>query len=1619
MSHFLKAAMALALSLGLLACGDRDTTRPEGETGASEITGRRDANAPRASDEEDGPFAFMRYAVDTDKARPTLCLTFSEALDPATDYSAYLDIRANVALSVEGSRLCIGGLSYGSTMDVTLRAGLPAANGEKLATDESISLTFDDRPPVVAFSGNGVILPRVDADGLAIQTVNVDEVRIVVRRITDRALAFRQITEGYQVQEGRYYYEYGDDTPEGVGVEIWRGRMKTDGETNANVTTVFPLIEAIGELEPGAYYVEVDDAGALDRDEDRPARARRWILVTDLAFTAYRGDNGLDVTVRSLQTAEPVRNTDVQLIAQSNEILATAKTDNNGKVRFDAPLMNGQEGNRPRLLMAYGKEGDFAVLDLDRSPVDLSVHPVSGRMKPDTADAFIYLDRGIYRPGEAVYATVQMRNDEGRAISDRAGAMVLYQPSGLEQTRIRFDRLRAAGSDARVFDIPKAAARGTWRLAVELDGAGTVGDVYFSVEDFVPQRVELTLDADTETPIRAGETRIINASARFLYGAPGAGLPIDGTARIQVDPSPYKDWSGYQFGLHDEQFSEVMINLPEVAADGEGKAALPLAVGQRAATSTKPLRVRTVVRVQEPGGRAVADDIRIPYRPRKHYLGLSKSEEGRAERQKPVTYNVIALDALAETVSKDLDWRLVRKDYDYDWYRTDYGDWQWRRSERTVPIEDGKLSLDGSAPGSITTPPLDWGDYRLILTDGGEDVASAAFWVGWGGWSSDGVEAPDEVRVSGPETSPAIGETATIMIQPPYAGKAEVVIATDKVISTRNIDVPEGGTEISVPVSEDWGAGAYVMVTVYTPRDAVSQPRPRRAVGVAYVPVNVDDRTFEISFEMPDRVEPNQRIEIPVTATGGPAGEAIFLTLAAVDEGILLLTKHQSPDPVDWFFGKSRLGVSLYDDYGRLLDPNQGAAAPARSGGDQIGGAGLSVVPTKSVALFSGVVELDANGQGTIDLPMPDFNGELRLMAVAWSETGTGAASQPLTVRDDVPAELILPRFLAPGDEALASATVDNIDGPEGGYALTLTTQGPVTTSAEVVPLNLNQGQRIDENLPITAGGEGIAQVTLNVAGPDEFNVRSSYPIQVRSAFWPVTTVEKRTIAPGATYKPAADAFASLTPGSGSLDVSFAASPIDIRALFTSLYRYPYACTEQLVSRMTPLLYADQLSQLAGEEGPEGASADVREAIETILSRQASNGSIGLWRMGDRQASPWLGAYAVDFLSRAKAQGYPIPDAAMERALQSIQPIANGQFYYSTGYDVESPNPQWSQDTRERKQMRSSAYALYVLARNGLGDRSRLRYMHDEQLQRIESPLARAHIGAGLAAMGDRGRATSALNAAVKALGYQNNGDWYQTPRRDLAGILALAAEAGLDDFVTGLAARAARDIPEPNRLSTQEKAFLIMAARALAGDADTVQVSYDGQTDNPAAVRFDEGNLVTAGTFTNMGDQPIWLTALTRGTPAEAPAPTREGVWIEKSITDTSGRPVNLDQVKQGDRLVVGIEMQSEFTRLSPFIIADLLPAGFEIETILGPEDGTTNGPYAFLGELSYANVSEARDDRFIVAIDARDDRARFGYIVRAVTPGTFAMPGAVVEDMYRPDVFGRSAYGKVTIQP
>lgn len=1211
-----------------------------------------------------------------------------------------------------------------------------------------------------------------------------------------------------------------------------------------------------------------------------------------------------------------------------------------------------------------------------------------------------------------------VRDRAASATNDRKGALVVLRPSGVEYQRFAFTEAKG-GYVARDVMLPRTAPRGRWTARLDIEGVEqAAGGMSFSVEDFAPQRLAVDADADSARPVAAGEVRAVKVAARFLYGAPGAGLQTQGEARLSADPNPFPQFPGYAFGNALTPFQEQVPDATTTVTDGEGKAILtfPADLG---GDTTVPLKAVITASVFEPGGRPVRESVFLKVRPRSLYLGVKIDQTDTSGRDTPVAFDIIALDSLGGRVAANgVTWTLITENWDYDWFQQN-GRWQWRRTSRDVIAARGTGNI--SAAASLKHKRnLGWGDYRLEITgpDGAKTVVK--FSAGWGSPAKEG-DAPDLVRVSAGTKAYGQGDTVDITIKAPYAGEAQIAVATDRVIDFRSVQVGEGGTTVRLKSSPDWGGGAYVMVTVVQPRDPGVTPKPRRAMGLAYVPLDPKNRKLTVDVGTPAKLESKAPVEVPIKVNGLGMGQRARVTIAAVDEGILRLTKFESPDPVKWYFGKRALKVDYRDDYARLLDANLGAPANVNFGADEIGGEGLTVTPIKSVALWSGIVETGLDGKAVIKLPAAEFNGELRIMAVAWTDNAIGSGSKAMTVREPVIADLNLPRFLAPGDSALATLELHNIEGKAGQYDAQLSaTGGLVTRFRKMVALALGQRtiERIDIAAPTTAG---ISQVAMKVSGPG-FTTAKDYPLQTRLGWGPETRTFTELQKAGEAFTPSPEVMRGLANGSVAISVSY--SPFrgfDPAAVALSLSRYPYGCTEQLVSVAYPMVYAEKFS--ADPKLKRQVPAALSQTIGQLLDRQTLDGAFGLWRVGDGEADPWLGAYVTDFLLEAQALGAPVPQDALDRALSAMKLVSKPEGFANVSYRLNYPSyygrdQKAAQEATKRMRSRASAYALYVMAKGKRGDLARLRWWHDVQMRSDASPIARAQVGAGLALMGDQARAKSALRAAVNALGYREESDWYQSPTRDLAAVITYAYEAGEADLARSLQGRLEGAVRDPDLLNTQEQARLLQAAHAMLQASGPVKITTSATKPlDPVAGQPRWGITGWNARFVNAGTGALWRTVTVRGVPTTAPDAASSGVNLSKTLWTLSGARAEPGALTQGDRVIVLLSGVSRQGRSTMMVLDDALPAGWEVETVLGPDDAQ-NGPFRFLGELTTPSIQEKRDDRYVAALDVPGNKPfSVAYVARAVTPGNYYLPGAKAEDMYRPSVNARSAGSRVAI--
>ena len=493
-------------------------------------------------------------------------------------------------------------------------------------------------------------------------------------------------------------------------------------------------------------------------------------------------------------------------------------------------------------------------------------------------------------------------------------------------------------------------------------------------------------------------------------------------------------------------------------------------------------------------------------------------------------------------------------------------------------------------------------------------------------------------------------------------------------------------------------------------------------------------------------------------------------------------------------------------------------------------------------------------------------------------------------------------------------------------------------------------------------------------------------------------------LAAGDTFTFDAAVFAGMQPGTGQ--ATLAAGPIarfNAPGLLAALDRYPYGCTEQITSKALPLLYLSDVATAMdlAQSGDIGTRID--QAIAEVLTNQDANGAFGLWEPGSGDF--WLDAYATDFLSRAKAQGFQVPGTAFRSAMDNLR----NQVNYAPDFDSGGG---------------AIAYALMVLAREGAAAVGDLRYYADVKADAFDTPIASAQLGAALASYGDQTRADAMFNRAGKQMAanlltteaqlYRAD---YGTNRRDAAAVLALATEAGSTAVdAEALATTVAQT--SPYGLSTQEAMWSLLATNALIDRAGTAGLTVDGRAVTGPLVRvLDAQTAGTALAIKNGGKASTTLTLTTYGIPTTPEPAGGTGYAIKRTWYTLEGAETDPALVAQGTRLVAVIEVNPFGGGEARLMVNDPLPAGFEIDN----PNLMASGDVAALDWLDLnaeASHAEFRQDRFLAAVDwYGSDPFRLAYIVRAVSPGQFHIPAASVEDMYRPDYRAWTDPGQVTI--
>ncbi|WP_421252898.1 alpha-2-macroglobulin family protein [Aeromonas jandaei] len=1590
------SALLLSGLAGLLLAGcGPDKPVASGQTKAS--TAQQEAGAPTSVVQ-----ANARQYRDA----PALALVFSSPLAPKANWQSWLgvseggkQVQGEWILAEDGRTLYFPNVQPDKSYEVSLKAGLGPS---------SQSWTLKTRPleAGASFTASGMVLPLRDELRLPISAVNVDEVNIDFFRVDAEYLP-RFLAE-YRPGSGMGNWELEQITKRAK--RVFSGRYALELDANRRETRLINVKEP-QLAEAGVYFAVMSPLGNYDWRKETT-----YFAVSDMGLSARRYRDELEVFVSSLASADPLKDVQLSLLDEKGNRLQVQTTDPQGHRRFDqvqgARLLLAEQGNH------------LAVLRLDGAALDLSTFDL-GTQPWQAQQLYLFSGRDLYRPGERLDSEILLKGQDGQLLPGMAVELEVKLPDGqlLEQKRLLPDSLGAAHYGLR---LPDDAPLGRWTINLKT-AAGSRFEWPFLVEEFLPERLKLQLGKGPDSEVTdLGAALTLPLQGDYLYGAPASATKAKAEVKISRATMPFTQWQ--EFTLGDVLLAEQAKDLEplNLTLDAQGQGTFSLADELDGVRALGPLEVAYRVSLSEPGGRAV-NRSRTQYGwPAGSQWPALKADfvADRVEGGKPLPFQILNLDEQGQPVAGAVKVRLINEYRDYYWHYADGEGWKYEFNSQPYLEQEQTLQLDGKGPTPLTLQ-LAAGWYRLEVENSQGHQSSLRVEIGSYAWGGGGEQArPDKIAITLDKRAYQAGDKAKVTLVAPRPGKGLLMVEDgDGLRWWQRIELKGAGGdakdargEFEIPVSPEWQRHDLHISAQITAPDSDSKPVSQKSVqslrSVGLVPLTLDReaRRLPLTLSAPDKAVPLTRLEVTATSTPNSQGRVV---LAAVDRGVLNISDYQPLDPFEIFFGRKRFAQDLFDNYGQVIPPQDGKLARLNYGGDRAplkkGGALESRV--EIAALWSGEVSFDESGKAVIPLDLPNFNGELALMALAWNEQQVGEAERAVKVVAPLVAEIGWPRFGARGDETRALVQLRNMSGEDQTLSLVWTLNGGLKAHGELPgTLSLKNGEEQWLTLPLTVtGASGVASLQLAASGKD-FAISRDWYLPLRSP-WPAETRQRyQMLAPGQqmSFAPAELTRLDRANLQGLLSLS-GTPPWDPAAQWQALADYPYACLEQTLSRAWPYLLTTADERAAWSKPAEGkkaaSEADVQRTLLQRLQRlQLPSGGFGLWD-GRSDEEQWLTAYAADYLLARKEAGNAVPEAMLNQALNRLQSYLTDSQY----------GERWS-SAPEHSRLAYQAYSAYVLARVGKAPLATLRLIWEQQADHARSGLPLLHLSLALSAMGDEQNAAKALS---RALATERGDDYlgdYGSPLRDQAIELSLLRQHKLAaERWPALSAKVADTLAHRQWLSTQERLALLRLARfdpAADWQARVTSSLGSGSLSGSAPLQQGAPEALAASTVTNEGKGSLYVQRTLAGYPEQAPARISKGMSVTRSWFNSDGQPFDPAKVKVGDLVVVRLNVSSE-SAVPDALLVEMVPAGFELENpALGNsiklEELSIEGKPAWQSEWNdYLKHQEFRDDRYTAALDLSEgSNQQLVYLMRAVTPGRYQVPPTQVEDMYRPEL-------------
>lgn len=1435
------------------------------------------------------------------------------------------------------------------------------------------------------------------------------------------------------------------------------------GRTQYHAFDVGQYLAAGTENKRGLFLLRVEGYDPQKKTPLGPSD-HRLILVTDLGVVVKKAADGAqDMFVQSVHTGQPVAGATVQILGRNGLAIVTAVTDATGHAVLPSTETFIRE--QTPTLYVVRKDGDMSFLPVDRADrrLDFSRFDVGGiENKADAKElsAFLFSDRGIYRPGDEIHIGLIVKaGDWKRELAGVPLEAVIRDSRGMI---IRKERLRLdAGGFHEIRHVTREdSPTGTYSVDLfvvtkDIAEESPLGSTEIKVEEFQPDRLKMSarLSAEVAEGWVSPTDLVARVSLQNLFGTPAQGRRVQAELRLTpaypVFPS-YSDYAFYDPLRSKESFKD---RLPDAKTDLNGEATFELNL-QRFANATYRLHF-TAQGFEADGGRGVGAETVMLVSSQPYLIGYKADGAleyiGKKSRR---IVNLIAIGPDAKRIAANgLTLTRLERRFVSVLTRQESGTHKYESVRKEIKLTEQPFAIP--ATGLDYTLPSDQpGDYAIIIKNAsGLELNRIEYSIAGSANLTRSLESNAELQLQLNRKDYAPGAEIEMQIRAPYVGSGLITIEREKVFAYKwfTSKTPNSVQKITLPAGIE--GNAYVSVTFVRDINSREIFMSPLSYGVAPFSISTEKRKQKLSLEATPLLKPGETLRMKLTAAK-PTKAVIY----AVDEGILQVANYKLPDPLGYFFQKRALAVDTRQILDQILPEFKQLLALAAPGGDRGDAFGKHLNPfkrkrDKPVVYWSGIVDVGPKGI-TLEYRVPDyFNGSIRVMAVAVSEDALGVAERKSTVRGDFVISPNAPLFVAPGDEFDVGVSIANNVAGSGNdaniIAVARVSENLEVISAAKVQQKIGQMREGVVQFRFRARPmPGAAAIEFSVAGAGKA-ARFTTTLSVRPAIPVFTTLRVGTLRGGVIDIPTPR---QMYPQYRKLEAGISHIPLGLsKALIGYLDNFSYSCTEQLVSQAMPVVVLQRRPEFG--YNPADANQRLARLIETLRSRQNSEGAFGLWASNEVVAE-YASVYAVHFLLEAQERGFAVPQDVLANSNVWLRQLA-------------------AREAANLADMRSTAYAIYLLTRRGTVTSNYLAAL-EQQLERDHRGLWRKDLVAAYMAASHRmmknNKAADALIGPMR-IGEPQKADYanyYDSLIRDAQLVYLLSRHfpervrnmppQSLDALVGGI---------ERGTYNTLSSSYIILALDAYANvvgkAADArfaiAEVLRNGSLRGlplPAGLfpRVDFSDQAAKIRFSSTSQYTAWYHTLQSGYDAGVPnKPLRSGIEILREFTDLEGKP--LKTVRTGDEIEVRVRLRSINGATLPNIaVVDLLPGGFDVvlrhsrpgmsaetspeyaegdegeEGGEGEEGAEEDVPAEPQAPTDTAPLSSQKSTWQADAIDIREDRMiAYGtvgptmqvlvYRIKATNSGTFVVPPAFAEGMYDRTIFARSLAATIKVAP